>query len=133
MSQIDDIQTQQNELVTWMNAVIANGKTIDALPAQSSVVTTSEFAVRNAGVTEKLTLVQLLAQFLLSITITIAGLEFRLIKSQLNDQTVFSLEENDVILGYDDLGNMMFAIYLGGDETDFQNVAVYKNVGGWDV
>lgn len=134
MASIEENSAQINVLTVFMNAIIADSKTIDELPDQGSLVNTSEIAVRNAGVTEKTT-VQKIIDGSNGVKIFIDSLPFVLLKHNLNNVPAnrLILETNDTVIGYDNLSNMMYAIYLGGDSTDFQNVAVYNNVSGWDA
>jgi len=132
MATISEIEAQLNVVTAWMNAVIAGGKTIAELPAASTLESTGEVAVINAGVTEKAT-VQQFTDKADGVVIYIAGVRFILIKHNLNNLEANRriLQTNDTIEGSNSSGNMMRAIYLGGDSTDFENPAVYNNLGGW--
>ena len=60
-------------------------------------------------------------------TIIISGLPFELIKNKSIPNDVGGvLENDDIIKGFEPTGEYIQAKYLGGDETDFFNEAVYK-------
>lgn len=60
--------------------------------------------------------------------ITISGLKFILQKHPNNSAA--TLEVDDVISGFEPLGNYIMAKYLGGDETDFLNDSIYNIFNG---
>ena len=60
-------------------------------------------------------------------TIIIDSLPFELIKNKSIPNTVEgTLQIGDIIKGFEPTGEYIQAKYLGGDETDFFNEAVYK-------
>jgi len=131
MATLDEIALQVNAITEWMNGVIDGGKTIGELDTQSPTTTTGEVAVIDGGVTQKVSIAELIIKFVDATFVTINGLEFRVSKASANiDRTI--LETNDVIIGYIDNGNtFLMAKYLGGDQTDFTNDAVYETFSGF--
>ena len=131
MATLDEIALQVNAITEWMNGVIDGGKTIGELDTQSPTTTTGEVAVIDGGVTQKVSIAELIIKFVDATFVTINGLEFRVSKASANiDRTI--LETNDVIIGYIDNGNtFLMAKYLGGDQTDFTNEAVYETFSGF--
>lgn len=66
------------------------------------------------------------------VEITIDGKLFHLWKNPDNNNplNVDVLEENDIIKGFDSAGRYMEAVYLGGDDTLFNDLAVYNRFAG---
>ncbi len=63
--------------------------------------------------------------------VEIGGYAFLLMKSNLTVGNRTTLETNDVVIGYDDLGNFLMAKYKGGTVTLFQDDTVYEKFGGF--
>jgi hypothetical protein len=131
MATLDDLALQVNANTEWINGVIASGKKINELDTQSPTTTTGEIAVVDSGVTKKVSIAELIIKFIDATFVTISGLEFRISKASANvDRTI--LEVNDEITGYIDNGDtFLMAKYLGGDQTDFTNEAVYESFSGF--
>jgi len=131
MATNDELAAILSQHSDWINGVIASGKKINELDAQSPTTTTGEVAVVDGGVTQKVSIAELIIKFIDATFVTISGLEFRISKASANvDRTI--LETNDVIIGYIDNGNtFLMAKYLGGDQTDFTNEAVYETFSGF--
>lgn len=63
--------------------------------------------------------------------VEIGGFNFLLMKSNLIVANRNTLQINDVVMGYDDLGNFLMAKYKGGDDTLFQDDSVYEKFSGF--
>jgi len=113
--------------------MLDNAKFLTALSLEGNLDGLGEFMIYQDGQTLKATIQQIVDKVTFESSILIAGVRFRLYKHPDNSDplNILTLEVDDVIIGYSSDRDFLNAIYLGGDETDFRNQAVYNNFGGF--